>query len=80
MSGPSDPSAQRPSLCPGKTSERIVRAVLQRFAVPYWGAVYKASGAAGRVGRFESCGGEARGLVFTGESLLRGSSLLAGTA
>ncbi len=67
----------RDSLCPGQVihllkglhfaQERplrgIVRAVLQRFAVLYWGAVYKASGAAGRVGRFESCGGR-RGFGF----------------
>ncbi len=59
------------SLCPGQVIHLlkglhfaqkrplrgIVRAVHQRFAVPYRGAVYKASGAAGRVGRFESFGG-----------------------
>lgn len=65
------------SLCPGEVIHlleglhfaperplrRIVRTVHQGFTVPYRGAVYEASGAAGREVRFECWWGR-QGLVF----------------
>lgn len=48
---------------PERPLRRIVGTVPQGFIVPYRGAVYEASGAAGREGRFECWWGR-KGLVF----------------